>query len=82
VGAICGRFFDANGRECWHELDDRTIGLTLDELRKIKHKIVVGVGQEKVEGLFGALRGKLANVLVTDEDTAAKLLSTSPAKGN
>jgi deoxyribonucleoside regulator len=56
--------------------------LTLDELRKIKHKIVVGVGQEKVEGLFGALRGKLADVLVTDEDTAAKLLSTSPAKGN
>jgi deoxyribonucleoside regulator len=82
VGAICGRFFDANGRECWHELDDRTIGLTLDELRKIKHKIVVGVGQEKVEGLFGALKGKLADVLVTDEDTATKLLSTSPAKGN
>jgi deoxyribonucleoside regulator len=80
VGAICGRFFDANGRECWNELDDRTIGLTLDELRKIKHKIGVGVGQEKVEGLFGALKGKLVNVLITDEDTAARLLAKSPRR--
>ena len=81
VGAICGRFFDTNGRECWHELDDRTIALTLDELRKIKHKIVVGVGQEKVEGLFGALKGKLADVLFTDEDTATRLLTKSPLRG-
>ena len=81
VGAICGRFFDANGRECWNELDDRTIGLTLDELRKIKHKIGVGVGQEKADGIFGALKGKLLNVLVTDEDTAARLLARSPSRG-
>jgi deoxyribonucleoside regulator len=77
VGAICGRFFDANGQECWHELDDRTIGLTLDELRRIKHKIGVGAGQEKVDGIFGALKGKLLNVLITDEDTAARLLNRS-----
>jgi deoxyribonucleoside regulator len=81
VGAICGRFFDANGKECWHELDDRTIGLTLDELRRIKHKIGVGVGQEKVDGIFGALKGKLLNVLITDEDTAARLLAKSPSGG-
>ncbi len=79
VGAICGRFFDANGKECWHELDDRTIGLTLDELRRIKHKIGVGAGQEKVDGIFGALKGKLLNVLITDEDTAARLLAKSPS---
>lgn len=81
VGAICGRFFDANGQECWHELDDRTIGLTLNELRKIKHKIGVGVGRDKVEGISGALKGKLLNVLITDEDTAARLLTKSPSRG-
>ncbi len=81
VGAICGRFFDANGKECWHELDDRTIGLTLDELRRIKHKIGVGVGQDKVDGIFGALKGKLLNVLVTDEETATRLLAKSPSRG-
>lgn len=81
VGAICGRFFDANGKECWHELDDRTIGLTLDELRRIQHKIGVGVGPDKVDGIFGALKGKLLNVLITDEDTAARLLAKSPSRG-
>jgi deoxyribonucleoside regulator len=81
VGAICGRFFDANGRECWNELDDRTIGLNLDELRKIKHKIGIGVGEEKVDGIFGALKGRLLDVLVTDEDTATRLLAKSPRSG-
>jgi deoxyribonucleoside regulator len=74
VGAICGRFFDANGQKCWDELDDRTIGLNLVELRKIHHKICIAIGREKVAGILGALRGKLANVLVTDENTAANLL--------
>jgi deoxyribonucleoside regulator len=80
VGAICGRFFDANGQECWHELDNRTIGLTLNELRKIKHKIGVVVGEDKVDGIFGALKGKLLNVLVTDEEIATRLLAKSPSR--
>jgi deoxyribonucleoside regulator len=75
VGAICGRFFDARGQQCWHELDDRTIGLNLDELRNIRHKICVATGEEKLQGILGALRGKLVDVLVTDEQMAVRLLS-------
>ena len=74
VGAICGRFFDAGGQKCWGELDDRTIGLNLAELRNIKHKICVATGKEKIDAILGALRGKLLNVLVTDERTAVSLL--------
>jgi len=74
VGAICGRFFDGNGQKCWDALDDRTIGLTLAELRKIKHKICVATGKEKVRGILGAMRGNLADVLITDEKTADTLL--------
>ena len=75
VGAICGRFFDGNGQKCWSQLDDRTIGLNLDELRKIKHKICIAAGEEKSPAILGALRGKLLNVLITDEDTAEHLLT-------
>jgi len=74
VGAICGRFFDAGGQKCWGELDDRTIGLNLAELRNIRHKICIASGKEKIDAILGALRGKLLNVLVTDERTAASLL--------
>jgi deoxyribonucleoside regulator len=75
VGAICGRFFDSRGQQCWSELDDRTIGLNLDELRNIRRKICVATGEEKLEGILGALRGKLVDVLVTDEQIAVRLLS-------
>jgi len=74
VGAICGRFFDAGGQKCWGELDDRTIGLNLAELRNIRHKICVATGKEKIDAILGALRGELLNVLVTDERTAVSLL--------
>ena len=74
VGAICGRFFDAGGQKCWGELDDRTIGLNLAELRNIRHKICIASGKEKIDAILGALRGKLLNVLVTDERTAVSLL--------
>ena len=75
VGAICGRFFDRKGQKCWDELDDRTIGLALSELRKIRHKICVAIGKEKVPGILGALRGNLLNALITDEGTAEHLLA-------
>ena len=75
VGSICGRFFDAEGRICYPSLDDRTIGLTLDELRKIKHKICVATGKEKMDGVLGALKTKLLNVLITDDQIAERLLN-------
>ncbi len=74
VGAICGRFFDTDGQKCWDELDDRTIGLSLEELKTIQHKICIVVGLQKKSAVLGALRGGLINVLVTDESTAASLL--------
>ena len=75
VGAVCGRFFDVNGRQCWNDLDDRTIGLNLEELRKIKHKICVVTGEEKSDIIRAAIKGKLLNVLITDAETAADLLA-------
>jgi deoxyribonucleoside regulator len=74
VGQICGRSFNAAGQNCCDELDDRTIGLNLNELRSIKHKICIAFGPEKVEAILGAFKGRLLNVLVTDENTAVRLL--------
>jgi len=34
-----------------------------------------------VDGIFGALKGKLLNVLITNEDTATRLLARSPRRG-
>ncbi len=50
------------------------MGLTLEELRRIGHKIGIAVGSEKAQAISGALRGHLIDVLVTDEETASLLL--------
>jgi len=74
VGAICGRFFDDRGKQCRQVLADRTIGLSLNELKKIKHKILIATGKEKLHGILGALKGNLVDVLIIDLDTAERLL--------
>jgi DNA-binding transcriptional regulator LsrR (DeoR family) len=77
VGVICGRFFDRNGIPVLGSADNRMIGLTLEELRRIPCRIAVAGGPEKTEAMLGALRGEYITDLVTDEATARSLLETS-----
>jgi len=77
VGAICGRCFDINGKPCVSDWDERVIGLTLKELKRIRHKVGIAFGKEKLQGIVGALNGQYLDVLITDEDVASHLLSSS-----
>jgi DNA-binding transcriptional regulator LsrR (DeoR family) len=74
VGDICARLFDSAGAPCVIELNRRIIGLGLEELRKIPHVVAIARGIEKSEGILGALRGSLVDVLITDEPTATAVL--------
>jgi deoxyribonucleoside regulator len=74
VGDICSRFFDRDGNICSESLNDRTLGINLEELKKKEMSILVAGGPNKFEGIYGALRGKYANVIVTDQFTAQFLL--------
>jgi DNA-binding transcriptional regulator LsrR (DeoR family) len=80
VGDINLRYFDALGQRIASELDDRIIGLTLDEIRRIE--LVVGVtgGSAKYKAIQAALKGKLIDVLVTDHITAQQLLNQKELK--
>lgn len=74
VGDICSHFIDENGQLCDEELDSRTIGISLEELKKKDYRIAVAEGQKKVRSICGALNGGHINVLITDEDTAQSVL--------
>lgn len=74
VGDICSRFFDSNGQICNEQLNARTLGIELEELKKKDKSILVAGGAHKIEGIYGALKGQFANVLVTDQYTARFLL--------
>lgn len=74
VGSINLRYFDQRGRIVASELNERIVGLTLDELKKIPRVVGVAGGSAKLQSIRAALLAKLVNVLVTDHLTAKALL--------
>lgn len=79
VGMVAGRFVNAQGKAVAGPLDDRTIGLSLEKLREIERRIAVAGGFDKVPAILAALRGGLADVLVTDAATAKGILDADGA---
>ncbi|WP_158587628.1 sugar-binding transcriptional regulator [Neobacillus notoginsengisoli] len=77
AGDICSRFFDKDGKICNESLNERTLGINLEDLKGKEHSILVAGGQNKVDGIFGALKGKYTNVLITDHVTAQSLIERS-----
>lgn len=75
AGAIFGRFFDDRGRAVSGPLDDRMIGMTLDQLLRADQRIAIAGGFDKVSAILAALRGGYANVLVTDMATGRGILT-------
>jgi dihydroxyacetone kinase-like protein len=71
---IAGRLIDAQGAPVAGDLDDRTIGLTLEELSRIKMRLAVAGGAEKVPAILAALRGRHVDILVTDAGTGEGIL--------
>ena len=80
VGDVCSRFIDHNGEICYEDLNNRTIGIELDELKKKEQSILVAGGQSRVDAIYGAIQGGYANVLVTDKFTAKLLLNLHETK--
>lgn len=75
VGDISLRFFDADGNPVKTPLDERVIGMTLDELSKTDRVIALAGGQSKTGAIRGALKVGVIDLLVTDKFTARRLVS-------
>jgi DNA-binding transcriptional regulator LsrR (DeoR family) len=75
VGDICLRFYGRYGAPIRIPLDERVIGMTLDELRNVRRVVGVAGGSRKVAAIKGALLGRSINVLITDRFTADELLA-------
>ncbi|MCW8848351.1 MAG: sugar-binding transcriptional regulator [Melioribacteraceae bacterium] len=75
VGDICQRFFDKNGLLIKSKLDDRVIGLSLTELKKVGRSIGVAGGKRKLKAIKAVLNGGWLNVFITDVNTAKMILN-------
>ncbi|MGB1191217.1 MAG: sugar-binding transcriptional regulator [Pseudomonadales bacterium] len=74
VGDIMGQVLDADGELIDHPINDRVIGLSLDDLNKIENVILAAGGLQKVPVIAAALKRGFVDTLVTDENTAMALL--------
>ena len=75
VGEMVGRFFDQEGRTETLEINQRVIGVELEDLRHIPTVVAVARGLSKAPAIRGALNGRYLNVLVTDDSTARSILA-------
>ncbi|MBB4568904.1 sugar-binding transcriptional regulator [Rhizobium leucaenae] len=74
VGDISLRFFDGKGKPVKTPLDERVIGISLDELAKVDRVIALAGGEKKTAAIAGALRIGVVDTLVTDKFTAQRLI--------
>lgn len=66
---------DSAGEVVSEELDERTVGVSLQDLRRKNSVIAVGTGEARVDAFAAVLAGKLATTVITDSETAQALLS-------
>ncbi len=73
VGDVALRFFDADGAFVRTSLDDRVLGITAEQLRRVRRVVAVAGGADKLDAIAAALRAGMVHVLVTDQRTAREL---------
>lgn len=81
VGDICFRFFDAAGQLVESDLDQRVMGIGAAEFLRIPRRIGIAGGRRKFEAIRAAAAGHWINVLITDLQTARRLVSEPPGPG-
>ena len=74
TGVICARLIDGQGNPIPTEIDDRMIGITLEQMRAKEMGLLIASGPGRVEGARAAILGGYATHLATCSDTAQGLL--------
>lgn len=77
VGDISLRFFDSDGGIVKTPLDERVIGMSLEELAAIDRVIALAGGQSKTNAIKSALKMNVIDILITDKFTAERLCPSS-----
>ena len=75
--------FDADGKPLPYAAERRLLGISREQLARVRWRIGVAVGTRKTDAIVAAARSGLVNVLVTDVITASTVtarFASSPAR--
>lgn len=74
AGVICARLIDSQGDPLPADIEDRMMGITLEQMRNKQMGLLVASGPERVAGARATMLGGYATHLVTCSNTAQQLL--------
>jgi len=75
IGDSCTNFYDIQGNIIKFTLQNKMIGLGLEELKNIPIVIGIACGENKKEAILGALRGGYLNIIITNKGVAEYLIN-------
>lgn len=71
---LCGKLIKEDGSIFNSEIHQRVIGIELEKLKTIPHRLCVAAGRNKATPLLSVLRGGYIDYLVIDEDAAVQIM--------
>ena len=74
VGDVLTHFIDKDGNPIHTAIEDRLISTPLETLKELNNVIGIAGGEQKVNVIKATLKGGYIDSLITDENTARKLL--------
>lgn len=74
VGDIGGVFYDIEGKTCKVNFNSRIVTINLNDLKKHNMVIAAAGGKGKEKAILGALKGGFIDILITDLQTANRVL--------
>ena len=74
VGVICGRLINQQGLGLNREIEDRMIGVTLEQMRSKDMGLLVGSVPNRARPMVAAIHGGYATHIATCSNTARDML--------
>ena len=74
VGDVLTHFIDKDGAPVVTNIEDRLISTPLSTLKELNNVIGIAGGEQKVTVIKAALKSGYIDSLITDEETARKLI--------
>lgn len=73
VAEMSQRFLNANGEQVITPLNERVIGMSLEQLRKVPRVVALAGGKSKTAAIDATLKSGIISIIVTDKFTAKRL---------
>jgi lsr operon transcriptional repressor len=74
VGDISAAYYDTNGQAVSSSIEERVVGLNMKEILEIPKRAAFAGGKDKIKPIATAASAGLITALITDLETAKKLL--------